>query len=120
MVWTIEIAGRPPTINAERSAHWRAHRAKTKEIRFAAQMLAIAEGIPRQQRIAIHARPILKGHRSQDVGACMPGVKAAIDGLVDAKIIPDDTPEHLVALSFYVPAFGSDRDALIIEIEAKP
>ena len=42
----------------------------------------------------------------QDVAGCFPAAKAAIDGLVDAGVIPDDTPEHLASLTFLAPVVG--------------
>lgn len=42
----------------------------------------------------------VKGRVPQDLGACHPAAKAAIDGLVDAGGIPDDDPEHVWELTF--------------------
>lgn len=51
-----------------------------------------------------------------DCGACAPCVKAAIDGLVDGKVIPDDTPEWLHSITFLAPK-KTGRDALTLVIE---
>ena len=51
----------------------------------------------------------------QDVAACVPAVKAAIDGLVDAKVLIDDAPQHLKAIVFKQPEKGTP--ALKLEIE---
>lgn len=41
--------------------------------------------------------------RLQDIGNCYVSAKAAIDGLVQAKVIPNDTGEHLLHLGFTPP-----------------
>lgn len=53
--------------------------------------------------------------RLPDIGACMPAVKAAIDGLVDADVLPDDTGRWIHLLSFQPPqAVG--YDALVLQV----
>jgi hypothetical protein len=61
-----------------------------------------------------NVEPHQKGGRSQDVGACNPAVKAAIDGLVDAGILPDDSPEFVRSLVFLPPL--KDKNSLVIYI----
>jgi hypothetical protein len=54
----------------------------------------------------------------QDVAACNPAVKAAIDGLVDAGIVPDDSPAYLRSVEFLAPMKG--RDALTLYVYGEP
>ena len=51
-----------------------------------------------------------------DTMASAPTVKAAIDGLVDAGVIPDDTGKHLAAVTFLPPVKG-DKDTLTLRID---
>jgi hypothetical protein len=53
----------------------------------------------------------------QDVAACVPAVKAAIDGLVDAGVFLDDSPAHVTAVVFKQPERG--EPALRLEIEGE-
>jgi hypothetical protein len=101
-VWTLTLDERPFTVNEERRVHWREHRRVTAHWRDAFAKLARAQRVPRLDRVAVDATPI-KGNRRAwpDVGACMPAAKAAIDGLVDAGVIPDDTDRHVVSLTFH-------------------
>lgn len=39
-----------------------------------------------------------------DTGACILAVKAVIDGVVDAGVLPEDGPSVVRALKFYAPA----------------
>lgn len=117
--WVIEIPGRPLTMNEERrgTRHWTENRAATKQARGDAMMLAIAAQIPKLERIAVMARPILRDRRTQDVAACYPSVKAAIDGLRDARVIVDDGPTIVVQITFDAPFLSTGRDALELTIE---
>lgn len=115
--YTLVIPGRVSTVNklmrvqhfrrAEHDAAWR----------LAARFAAKEAGIPHMERVKIIACPWLKGRRSQDVAACLPSVKAAIDGLVDAGVLDDDTPEHVRSLSFLPPALQATVDELVLTIE---
>jgi glycine/serine hydroxymethyltransferase len=69
--------------------------------------------IPRLDRIAVEATPFGPKIR-QDVGACFPSAKAAIDGLVHAGVLPDDTPDHVCSLTFHQPRRGPHGLHLLI------
>lgn len=45
-----------------------------------------------------------------DVGNCMASAKAAVDGLKDAKLIVDDSPRYVRALTFLVGRRVAERD----------
>lgn len=106
--WVLEHTGqRPPTVNGERKGGtgYFGRSRYTKEWRKAFAALAQAAGIPRCDVIEVIATPLHKDGRSpQDVGACMPAVKAAIDGLVDAGVVAHDGPDRVAALLFQAPS----------------
>jgi len=64
--------------------------------------------------ITVTVEPHQKGGRPQDVGACNPSVKAAIDGLVDAGVLPDDSSMFVRSIT-YLPA-KTDKNSLVIYI----
>lgn len=114
LVYRLEFNQRPITTNAERAGN-RWERAKvTKEWREAFAWLAKAEQVPQMSWISVTVEPHQKGGRLQDVGACNPSAKAAIDGLVDAGILPDDSPEYVRSLIFLPP--HKDKNSLVIYI----
>lgn len=120
MSWTIEIPGRPVSLNTERNGNRYDRARATKPVRDAAHVYwlhARSDGAPRKlDAIAVTARQLATdGRWLQDIGNCYPAAKAAIDGLVDAGLIPDDTAAHLVALTFLPPAVVG-RDALEITV----
>lgn len=106
--WTIDIPLPTWALNEERSMHWAVHSARTKAMREASFVLALEARVPRLDRVSIYAWPVGSTVR-QDVGGCFPAVKAAIDGLVDARILPRDTKNHVVRLTLLPPLVGKHR-----------
>ena len=114
IIYRLEFDKRPWTTNAERAGNRWERASLTKEWREAFAWLAKAEQIPAMSWISVTVEPHQKGGRLQDVGACNPAVKAAIDGLVDAGILPDDSPEYVRSLIFLPPQ--RDKNSLVIYI----
>jgi len=113
-IYRLEFNQRPWTTNAERAGN-RWERAKlTKEWRAGFQLLAKYEKIPPMVWITVTVEPHQKGGRLQDVGACNPSVKAAIDGLVDAGVLPDDSSQFVKSLVFLPPK--KDKNSLVLYI----
>jgi hypothetical protein len=116
------IGERPLTVNAVASLHRQQWATRTRSERRAWELLARAEKVPAMDRIRVVVTPLHKDRRSpQDCAACAPAVKAAVDGLVDAGVIPDDNPDHLDEITFRAPwVCGADGLRLrIVEVLAK-
>ncbi len=118
MVWCLELHGqRPWTTNAERRWHHMERAARVRDTRESFGWMAKAQQVPELRAINVFATPLAKDKRwRQDVGACFPAVKAAVDGLVDAGILPDDNPDFVRQLTFF-PAELGEIDGLRLEIE---
>lgn len=117
----LEYPSRPFTTNqiyGSFSNHKRA--AIVKEWREAFCLLAKEAKIPPLSRIQVYAWPVLRDRRVQDVGSCSPAVKSAIDGLVDAGVVPDDDPRYVTLIAFGPPAQEQGYDALRITIVEDP
>lgn len=114
----IEFGQRPWTTNAERAGNRWQRAALVKEWRSAFHVLARHHKVPAMEWIEITVEPHQHGGRLQDVAACNPAAKAAIDGLVDAGIIPDDSPHYLKSITFLAPQKG--RNALVLYITGHP
>lgn len=113
---TFTIHLRPWTVNAQRRMHYHetAHRvnmwrAAAKEACEGKEALTTP--------VHVNVVPFLQHHYQQDVGACYPAVKAAIDGMVDAGIIPDDTPEHLEAITMVTPFLGHETNSVVFLVQ---
>jgi len=105
------------SLNEERKhrAHWwRA--AKIKEWRDKFKELAEEAGIPPCDKIAVEVYTTFKTRRLQDPGNNMPAVKAAIDGLVDAGVIPDDVPQYVVYIRYHQSTYEKGRDSVCLEV----
>jgi crossover junction endodeoxyribonuclease RusA len=117
MTWELTDKQRPWTTNAERSMHYMKRAALIKDCRPRFFWLAKQHPIPALKRIKVHAYPLAKDRRWRpDVAACYPAVKAAIDGMVDAGVIPDDNDTYLASITFYpVQIDGYDGLRIVIE-----
>ena len=110
--------GRPWTLNAERREHWVQARAKTREWREAFAWLALRE---RRRFTACHVVVVTRMRPPvQDTGNAYGAAKAAIDGLVDAGVLPDDGPEVIRSLTFFAPIRAARDDSEFLALVLSP
>jgi len=92
---TIPLPFTSPPLRSNDRADWHAKAKTTREVRQAAAMVA------RRKRVKWPVAAILvwtvTDARRRDAGASAPTLKAVMDGLVDAGVLPDDN--HRVVLS---------------------
>lgn len=83
--------------------HWAARHRATKNLRTRIELEARELRIGRHTRIKVRVtyQPPDRRHRDRD--NLVRVQKTMIDGLVDAHVIPDDTPDHVDAV---LPAIG--------------
>ncbi|MFE6126677.1 hypothetical protein ACFQ6Q_00170 [Streptomyces sp. NPDC056437] len=96
--WRLALPPETTLINAnDRSTHPAKRAGFVKVIRQAAWAMARHDKIPALQRAHIFyvIHPDTKTRR-RDPGNWSPSAKAAVDGLVDAGILPDDNHTHLL------------------------
>jgi hypothetical protein len=107
--WTLTYRNRPWTLNDERSGGKRGKGGRygraelTREWREYFCQAAHVEHVRPLRHIDVEVLQLCRDRRLPDVGACLPAVKAAIDGLVDAGVIPDDGPKFVHSLLFTPP-----------------
>jgi crossover junction endodeoxyribonuclease RusA len=123
-VWELSHPARPWTVNSERgrggaAGHWSKTAALTKEWRFAFFVYAKQAKIPRLQSAFVTVRQFTPDRRRPDPGSIYPAVKAAIDGVIDAGVLPDDGPEYIDGLLFEPAAVGTGNEMVLI-IEGVP
>lgn len=83
---------RPP-LTANQRYHWRKKADITRKVRRAATLLA--RDVPSLDKITVELAWIVNTKHRRDVDNLVPTLKALADGLVDADIVPDDTPEFM-------------------------
>lgn len=101
--WTLIHFDAVPLLNAERSGHWREHRETTRAWRQAFKILALAQKIPLLDAIEVVVTHERKTKRSVDCAAAAPAAKAAVDGIVDAGVLVNDTPVFVRRITFEAP-----------------
>lgn len=117
MIVAIWLPGRPVVLNAERREHWRDHRENTRQSRGDATTLARAARFPKLWHGYIVATPSVV-HPLPDPGNNYPTVKAALDGLVDAGVLPDDKFPHVRGILMLPPLLALNRlhEGLVIAV----
>lgn len=115
MTWILTYQKKPLTTNAERRGNRWGRAEHVKEWREAFAWLARKQKIPQMEWVNVVAQPAQKRGRLQDTAACNPSVKAAIDGLVDAGIVPDDTGNFVRQITFLPCVRGDDSLTIIIK-----
>jgi len=101
--FTLHFAQKPWTTNAERAGNRWERASNVKTWRTAFFYLAKQQKIPQLTDVQITVEVQQEKGRLQDVGACNPASKAAIDGLVDAGVMEDDSPKFLTSITFMQP-----------------
>lgn len=119
--YTLTHYERPWTLNTERAGGKRGQGGKfgraalTKAWRAEFRKLAENMGIEPMTQITVIAQPFTRNRVMPDTAACVGSVKAAIDGLVDAGVIPDDGPHIVTEITFLAPQpTGIDALQLIV------
>jgi len=107
---------KPITTNAERAGNRFVRADFTKHWRQLGFL--VARQLPKAQWLIVIAEPHQEKGRLQDVGACNPSVKAVVDGIVDAKIIPDDSADYVKEVRFLPPV--RKKNGLTIKLVLKP
>jgi len=111
------------TVNKERAGHWSARSPVVRRWRDAYGWLALAHKLPTDGTLGpchIDAVPLVNGRARQDVAACLPVAKAAIDGLVDAGVWPDDSPAHVLSVRFWPQQKAADSGLRLVITETAP
>lgn len=117
--WALTYHARPWSLNVERAGNRWKRAEMIREWREAFCWLALVEEIPPLTTLVVHAHPFYRTARSiPDTAACVGSVKAAIDGLVDAGVLTDDTPDIVRTVTFHAPVVDRSRhsDALTLWI----
>jgi len=95
--WTLTVPAPCEFINLNSRMHWAQKAKLTKAWRRCTWLSATADNLPTNlQRVHITAHIIKRTSRQYDAHNLLPTLKAAIDGLVDHGLIPDDTNKHLI------------------------
>ena len=116
--WTLQLPWKSPPLTLNQRMHWAVKARLTKEVRLIAKVKA--RGIPDLERCSVELVWFVTDKRRRDADNPVLTLKALCDGLVDAEIVPDDTPEYMTKLPVrieYVPKRVQAGMALVIREE---
>lgn len=117
----IELPPRTVLINANDTLHFRKKAERVKAIRNAAWGIARSMKVPAYERLHVYfvIHPDTRGRR-RDPGNWAPSAKAAVDGLVDAGVLPDDNHTRLLGPDPRIghPVPGSQLVLVLTDLDA--
>lgn len=113
---TIDTLGRPPLANARQ--HWSARARMTDLWRSTAAWTARASRIPPLAAADLRCWARYPSRRSlPDPDGLAPAVKAALDGLVDARVLADDSFPSVRSVTYLPPEVVPGLPAaLVVEV----
>lgn len=97
---TVALPPKLPLLNSNQRLHWATRARRTRLIRETAAWCTTALGERPMDAVEITAIVHPKTNRRFDPHNLQPTVKAAIDGIVDARLIADDDATRLVSVAF--------------------
>ena len=93
--WTLRVGEyTKPPLSLNDRMHWRKKASITKTVRFNVGAVA-AYAVPAVSAAIVELHYVPRDARRRDRDNLVATLKPCMDGLVDAGVIPDDTPEYL-------------------------
>lgn len=122
-LWHLEVPfaddGLPP-LNANKQLHWAVRNRRVQEVKDAIGWRVREQKIPSQDHIMVRLLYQPQNRLRRDPSNLMPTQKAAVDGLVLAGVVPDDTPQFVTEEVPKVAApDGGDRGLWLL-VKATP
>ena len=116
--WTIPLPYDKPPLSLNQRQHWAAKARETARVRMDVGMILKVARIGTQEhlRVSLHYRPRDKRRRDED--NLVATLKVCCDAIVDARIVPDDTPEFMTKVMPVIHPPGSP--AVWLEVEVTP
>lgn len=96
MTWTITVDHLQPITLNQRFGHWAQRNRAVQEWRSAVGWAAKEQRIPPLGRVHVTLRLTPPTRRRRDQDNYVATLKCALDGLRDAGVLADDTPEHVL------------------------
>ena len=117
--WTLHLPWKSPPLTLNQRMHWAVKSRLTKEVRLIAKLKA--RHIPDLEKCSVELVWYVNTKHRRDTINPMLTLKALVDGLVDAEVIPDDSHEYVqtqVRIE-YVPKRVMAGMALVIREETQ-
>lgn len=108
MTWTIRLPYARPPITLNDRMHWATKAGFTREIRSLVALKCRQQRVPSLGKAHVELHWVPRDRRKRDSDNPYPTLKAAIDGLRDAEIVPDDDSETVTSRVVIDPANPRD------------
>jgi crossover junction endodeoxyribonuclease RusA len=118
--WTIRLPYSTPPLTLNGRQHWATKARAVKEVRSTTATLARVLRIPACERIHVTLHYIPRDGRRRDQDNIVATLKPCIDGLVDAGIVPDDSPDYVTWSPPVIDPCDYRDPHLYLTIERKP
>lgn len=93
--WTLDLSFDKPPLSLNQRMHWAKKAKLTKEIRREVYIRAKAARLKPSSEITVGLVYRPRDKRRRDPSNLIATQKPILDGLVDAGLVPDDTPEYV-------------------------
>jgi hypothetical protein len=120
---TVKLMLPPAALSSNSRAHWSARAEATRWYRNAAMIAlrAACKKVRRANHVRLHVsyditKSLDPGYRPRDIMNGMSALKPAVDGLVDAGLVKDDSWKHLSWGSLEITKQGSSGVTIMVEV----
>ena len=104
-----------PLLSANDRLHWAQKARVTRTIRGMTCLLARSARIPTVGHVTVRLVWEVRDNRRRDEDNAYPTFKAMCDGLVDAGVVPDDTPAFMTKLGPVIRR--AERARVLLEVD---
>jgi len=116
--WTLDLPYETPPLTANQRMHHMARHRHVKALRGTTALLARAAHVPPLGVCRVTLTWFVNTRHRRDADNIVPTLKAACDGLVDAGVVPDDTPDLMAKLMPVIEYRPGVRQSLELLVEA--
>ena len=114
--WDIQLPYRRPPLSLNDREHWAPRAAKTREVRRTTALLARQAGIPRLETARVRLLWLVSDRRRRDRENITATLKPAIDGLVDAGVLVDDSWWVVTESSCGIALVGRGGEGVFLQV----
>ena len=93
--WMIRLPYRTPPLSLNARQHWATKARATKRVRSDVCLILRSHRVPPAGRVEVQLGYTPRDRRRRDTDNLVATLKAVADAVVDAGIVPDDTPEFM-------------------------